>query len=270
MENNLWEKFKQSLAIVEKNIRIYYFKGPVIIFGLLMLFFLFLSFYIGRNMPIEALIPGLLGMTAFFTSTSVGPAIVPWEARAKTLERLISSPVSLRTIFMGDVLSSFVFGVLVSAVAAAASLLIGVGITNLSLLFFGLILSTFCFASFSILLSAYPPTDNPATIMMLSSMIKFPMVFISGVFIPIEELPVWGRAIASISPLTYFTDLVRYSIQGTSYYPIALDILALIAFTIVFLLVAKKFMNTRYKRDYENFETRRVYPICLTVLPPLH
>ena len=240
MENNLWEKFKQSQAIVEKNIRVYYSKGPVIIFGLLMPFFLFLSFYIGRNMPIEALIPGLLGMTAFFTATSVGPAIVPWEARAKTLERLVSSPVSLRLIFLGDVLSSFVFGILISTVVTIASLLIGVGITSPFLLCFGLVLSTFCFASFSILLSAYPPTDNPATIMMLSSMIKFPMVFISGIFIPIEELPVWGKAIASISPLTYFTDIARYSVQGTSYYPIAVDILALIVFTTAFLFVAIK------------------------------
>jgi ABC-2 type transport system permease protein len=241
MEKNVhWNKLKRSIFIVEKNIRIYYFKGPVIIFGLLMPFFLFLSFYIGRDTPIEALIPGLLGMTAFFTATSVGPAVVPWEARAKTLERLISSPVSLPTIFMGDVLSSFVFGVLVSAFPVAATMLIGVGIVNPILLCLGIVLSTFCFASFSILLSAYPPTDNPATIMMLSSMIKFPMVFISGVFIPIEELPVWGRAIASISPLTYFTDLAKYSIQGTSYYPIAVDILALIAFTVAFLVVAIK------------------------------
>jgi ABC-2 type transport system permease protein len=249
VENNFWEKFKQSLAIVEKNIRVYYSKGPVIIFGLLMPFFLFLSFYIGRNMPIKALIPGLLGMTAFFTATSVGPAIVPWEARAKTLERLISSPVSLRTIFFGDVLSSFVFGILISTVVTVASLLIGVGIVNPFLLCFGLVLSTFCFASFSILLSAYPPTDNPATIMMLSSMIKFPMVFISGIFIPIEELPVWGKAIASISPLTYFTDIARYSVQGTSYYPIAVDILALILFTTAFLFVAIKIHeNTIQKR----------------------
>jgi ABC-2 type transport system permease protein len=230
----------QSLAIVEKNIRIYYSKGPVIIFGLLMPFFLFLAFYIGRNTSIEALIPGLLGMTAFFTATSVGPAIIPWEARAKTLERLISSPISLRMILIGDVLSSFVFGVLVSALVAAASLLMGAPVFNPLLLCFGLGLSTFCFASFSILLSAYPPTDNPATIMMLSSMIKFPMVFISGVFIPLGELPIWGKIIATISPLTYFTDLARYSIQGTNYYPIAADILALIVFTVAFLIAAIK------------------------------
>jgi len=241
MEKNIYlDQFRRSLFIVEKNIRIYYSKGPVIIFGLLMPFFLFLSFYIGRDMPIVALIPGLLGMTAFFTATSTGPAIVPWEARAKTLERLISSPVSLRTILLGDVISSFLFGILVTVFPVIVSLLIGVEIVYPLILVFGVVLSTFCFASFSILLSAYPPTDNPSTVMMLSSMIKFPLVFISGIFIPIEELPVWGKTISSISPLTYFTDLAKYSIQGNSYYPIELNIIVLIAFTAAFLFTAIK------------------------------
>ena len=241
MESNLyWEQFKRSFAIVKKNVRIYYSKGPVIIFGLLVPFFLFLSFYIGRNISVEALIPGLLGMTAFFTATSVGPAIVPWEARAKTLERLISSPISIWTIFLGDVLSSFLFGVLISVFPVIVGLFIGVEIANPLILGLGIILATFCFASFSILLSAYPPTDTPASVMMLSSMIKFPLVFISGIFIPIEELPVWGKTISSISPLTYFTDLARYSIQGNSYYPIELDLMVLVAFAIIFLVTAIK------------------------------
>jgi ABC-2 type transport system permease protein len=238
--NNSWGQFKRSFFIVQKNVRIYYSKGPVIIFGLLMPFFLFLSFYIGRELPIETLIPGLLAMTAFFTATSTGPAIVPWEARAKTLERLISSPVSLRTIFLGDVMSSFLFGVIVSVFPVIASLLIGIKIVYPLILIFGVVLATFCFAAFSILLSAYPPTDNPATVMMLSSMIKFPLVFISGIFIPIEELPVWGKTVSSISPLTYFTDLAKYSIQGNSYYPVEVNILVLIAFTLAFLVIAIK------------------------------
>lgn len=234
------EQFRRSLAIVKKNVRIYYSKGPVIIFGLLLPFFLFLAFYIGRNMPAEALIPGLLGMTVFFTATSVGPVIVPWEARAKTLERLMSSPISIWTIFLGDVFSSFFFGVIVSIFPVIAGLVIGVGIVNPLILGFGIILATFCFASFSILLSAYPPTDTPASVMMLSSMIKFPLVFISGIFIPLEELPVWGKAASSISPLTYFTDLARHSIQGNGCFPIELDLTVLAAFAIIFLVISIK------------------------------
>jgi len=235
-----WEQFKRSWAIVKKNVRIYYSKGPVIIFGLLMPFFLFLAFSIGRNMAPENLLPGLLGMTVFFSATSVGPAIVPWEARSKTLERLVSTAVSVWTIFLGDAISSFLFGFLVSIVPVIVGMLIGVNIVQPLVLGFGLILATFCFAFFGILLSAYPPTDIPASTMMISSMVKFPLVFISGVFIPVQELPEWGRIIASFSPLTYFTDLARHSVQGTSCYPVLLDVIVLAMFTVLFLVAAIK------------------------------
>jgi ABC-2 type transport system permease protein len=68
--------------------------------------------------------------------------------------------------------------------------------------------------------------------------VKFPVVFISGIFIPLDELPAWGQGIAYISPLTYFTDIARYSIQGKSHLPLTVDFAALAAFTIFFLLVA--------------------------------
>jgi len=238
--NPYWEQLRRSFAITKKNIYIYYSKGPVIIFGLLVPFFLFLSFYIGRDMPVAALLPGLLGLTVFFTSTSVGPAIVPWEARAKTLERLISSPVSLWTIFLGDVLSSFLFGAFVSVFPVLFGLYMGAWMLNPLVLGCGILLAALCFASLSILLSAYPPSDTPASVMMLSSMIKFPLVFISGIFIPIEELPPWGRTISSMSPLTYFVDMARYSIQGHSHYPVELSAAILIVSAVVFLFTAVK------------------------------
>ena len=240
MPSHYREQLERSLAIVKKNIRIYYSKGPVIIFGLLIPFFLFLSFYIGRNLPATTLIPGLLGMTTFFTATSVGPAIIPWEARAKTLERLVSSPISLWAIFLGDVLSSFIFGVSVSIFPILVGLIAGVTMINVLVLALSVVLAAFCFASLSILMSAYPPTDTPAGVMMISSMIKFPLVFISGIFLPIEELPAWGQALASISPLSYFTDLARYAIQGSSHFPVELDVLALPLFAIAFLVTAIK------------------------------
>jgi ABC-2 type transport system permease protein len=34
---------------------------------------------------------------------------------------------------------------------------------------------------------------------MIASVVKFPVVFISGIFIPLNELPAWGQAIAYIS-----------------------------------------------------------------------
>jgi ABC-2 type transport system permease protein len=87
------------------------------------------------------------------------------------------------------------------------------------------------------MLLAVPPTNVPSNIMMLSSLIKFPLVFISGIFIPLEQMPAWGLALALFSPLTYFTDLVRYAFTDTYYFPVSTDIAALVVFTIAFTVV---------------------------------
>jgi ABC-2 type transport system permease protein len=60
---------------------------------------------------------------------------------------------------------------------------------------------------------------------------------ISGIFIPLEQMPSWGLALAVCSPLTYFTDLVRYSFTDTHYFPVLIDTAALAVFTLVFTVV---------------------------------
>jgi ABC-2 type transport system permease protein len=235
----VWQQMRRSLAIARKDIRIYYSKGPVIIFGVLFPLFLFLSFGIGRNLNLDFMMPGLLGMVLFFTATAISPAVAPWETQARTLERLMSCPVTLPTIVLGDVLASFAFGVAISFIPLIVGLAIGISVFQPVTLAFGLILAAFCFSSLGLLFSA-APASTPSTIMMLSSAVKFPVVFISGIFIPLNELPGWGQAIAYISPLTYFTDMARSSIQGQGHLPVAIDFLALLAFNVVFLIVAMK------------------------------
>lgn len=234
------EQLQRSFAVAKKDVWIYYAKGPVMVFGLIFPLFLLIAFTIGRNMTVKELFPGLMGMAIFFTSTAVGPAILPWEARSKTLERLVSSPVEVWALLLGDVFASFVFGLLISIMPLAVAVLMGVEVVHLLVFCLGMILATFCFASLSILLSVYPPTDVPATVMMLSSLVRFPLVFISGVFVPVEEMPAWGQTIASASPLTYFIDLARYSTTGISYYSLPIDLAVLVVSTLLFLVVSIK------------------------------
>jgi len=235
----VWQQLRRSLTIARKDIRIYYSKGPVIIFGVLFSVFLFLSFTIGRHLAIDFMIPGLLGMILFFTATSISPIVIPWEAQAGTLERLISCPVRTETIILGDILASFVFGLGISLVPIVLGLFLGATVSSPLIFILALILAAFCFASLGNVFSI-PPTNLPATVNMIAAVVKFPVVFISGIFIPLEELPAWGQAIAYISPLTYFTDIARYSIQGKSHLPVALDLLVLLAFTLLFVIIAMK------------------------------
>lgn len=230
-------QFVRALAIAEKDIRIYYLKGPVLIYGILFPLFLFIAFFLGRGMPIDFLISGLLGMTLFFTATAVSPVILPWEGRERTLERLISSPISIPAILLGDALASFVFGIIITLVPLAFGLLVGVRIFSPIVLVAAILLSAFC-ASYLGMLFSTPPTNVPSNIMMITNLVKFPLVFISGVFVPIEQMPPWGRTVSMFSPLTYMTDLMRYSIQGSSYNPILLDFVAIAIFTVIFMALA--------------------------------
>jgi len=235
----VWQQMRRSLAIARKDIRIYYSKGPVVIFGILFPVFLFLSFTIGRQMSVDFMIPGLLGMILFFTATSISPIVVPWEAQARTLERLMSCPVRLETIIIGDILASFTFGTAISLVPIIIGIALGVTVSSPVIFALAVILAALCFASLGNVFSI-PPTNLPATVNMIASVVKFPVVFISGIFIPLDQLPNWGQAIAYISPLTYFTDIARSCIQGEGHLPLALDFVVLIAFTVLFLVVAMK------------------------------
>lgn len=233
----LSEQVRRAWAIAKKDIRIYYVKGPVLIFGVFMPVFLFLAFLMGgRQLPLAFLVSGLVGMTLFFTATAVSPAIFPWEGSAKTLERLASCPVRIETIVLGDMIASILFGIAITAITIAIGLALGLPLLHGGVLAAAVLLGACCFSAIGMLL-AVPPTNVPSNIMMLSSLIKFPLVFISGIFVPLEQLPSWGLALAACSPLTYFADLARYAFTGAAFFPVVADSAVLALFTLVFTAV---------------------------------
>ena len=230
---------RSILVITEKNMRIYYFKGPVVVFGLLFPLIMFLTFFIGRNLDIVLFFPGFLGMMLFFTASSVGPLITPWEKREKTYERLVSLPVILESIIVGDLLAGAIFGTAITTIVfILCDVYLHLSIVNITLLALSLLLGSFTFASLGTLLAS-PTTNNPSNIMMLSSLVRLPLIFISGIFIPLSQLSGWIWYITSLSPLTYLVDLFHASLNGDSVYPPWFDVMVLIAVILAFIWSAK-------------------------------
>ncbi len=205
-------QIRRSFAIAKKDFRIYYNKGPVVIQGILFPVILFFAFTIGRNIEPIYMISGLMAMVLFLTSTSIGPVVFPWETRQQTLERLITCPISIKTVLLGSVWGSSIFGMLFSLVPLVLGIIflsIQVSI-DLLIVIIGIIVAAFSFSSFSLILSV-PPTDMPANTMILTILIKFPLIFISPLFMPISSTP-----LAVISPLTYFIDIINTGLGGNS------------------------------------------------------
>ena len=230
--------FFGMIAIAKKDIMLYYVKGPVVIFGLLFPLFLFLAFSLGRNLSGTMFAAPMLTMALFFTSSSVGPIIAPWETRMRTLEKLLTTPISVSAIVLGDVVAGFIYGMAISsAVFFLMVLVLDIAIITPVSLVCSMLLASLCFSSLGILLSS-PPTDNPSNVMMLANMVKLPLIFISGVFVPLSEMSGMGVKLAVLSPLTYFVDITRNSLGQPGVRADWINIVMLSVFALCFLLLA--------------------------------
>jgi len=232
--------FRGVATVTEKNMRIYYTKPPVIIYGLLLPLIMFFAFYLGRDIDFRTFFPALLAMFLFFIASSVGPLITPWEKRAGTYERLLSFPVSVNTIILGDAAAGMIFGIIINLVVLCVGLIFLHYSLSVLLLAGGMLLGAFCFSSLGVLLAS-PSVTNPSYTMMASSFVRFPLIFISGILIPLEHLHGTGRVLSYFSPITYLVDIFNFSFKGQSQYPLFFDFLILFLFSIIFIFLSNRF-----------------------------
>jgi ABC-2 type transport system permease protein len=247
IERELMPVLRPALLIVEKNLRVYAGKPPVLIFGLLFPLFLFLAFLLGRQVDFLALFPGLFSMTLFFLATSIGPLITPWEKTTRTYERLLTLPLTERGVIAGDILTGMIYGTSLSGVALAGGLVFLDLQVRILPLAAGILTGGFCFASLGVLLSS-PPVPNASYIMIMASLIRFPLVFISGIFVPLAELGAPARGVSLVSPITYLVDLMNFSLRGRySLHPL-LDLAVLVFFSLLFCLGAYRLQRRNMMR----------------------
>jgi ABC-2 type transport system permease protein len=208
---------------------------------------MFLSFAIGKNAPPGTLIPGLIAITLMFSASSIEPVSIPIERRVKTFERLLSAPISLYSLVSGESLSGFLYSLGIACLPLAIGVIVfHTPIVHALILAISMIFTAFCFATLGTLFAAYP-TENVGEVMSMLNTVRLPLIFISGVFIPLSAMPVIGQMVALISPLTYGNDMIEYAYTGKSLFSPLLDIVILIIFILIFQVTA----NCLYKKFNE-------------------
>ena len=234
-------------AIAKKDILIYYLKPNIIVSGMLFPLFMFLAFAVGHPAEPSVMIPGLIAITILFSASSIEPVSIPIERRMKTFDRLISAPISLHAVVFGESLSGFLYSLGIAFVPLIAGIILfGTPILHLAPLVLGLLLTSFCFATMGTLFASYP-TESPGDIMSMLNLVRLPLIFVSGVFIPLDQIPSIGRFVTYLSPLTYGNDLIHAAYAGTTTFSPLVDIVMLLIFILVFQFAA----NRLYKKFNE-------------------
>jgi ABC-2 type transport system permease protein len=234
-------------AIAKKDILIYYLKPNIIVSGMLFPLFMFLAFAVGRPAEPSVMIPGLIAITILFSASSIEPVSIPIERRMKTFDRLLSAPISLHTVVLGESLSGFLYSLGIAFVPLIAGIILfQTTIIGIAPLVAGLLLTSFCFATMGTLFAAYP-TESPGDIMSMLNLVRLPLIFVSGVFIPLDQIPQIGQFITYLSPLTYGNDLIHAAFAGDTHFNPVIDIVMLFIFILIFQFVA----NRLYKKFNE-------------------
>ena len=200
----------------------------------------------GNIKYIDFLVPAVLGMTVMMSCMMGMGATIAGERETGELARLFMTPTSVSTVIGGKIAAKL----LIELVRALILIFMSILLFNVSIkggilqTFIVLIIGALCFVGFGIMLSARTQTqEDYAQIVMPFSM---PMMFVSGVFYPIETMPWILQKLAYIFPLTYLNDAMRgIMLKGQTLGDVWLDLVVLLGFTILFFIIGVK----RFNRD---------------------
>jgi ABC-2 type transport system permease protein len=108
---------------------------------------------------------------------------------------------------------------------------------NILLVIFLILLTVFSFVGLGILITSFTENEETATMVMMTLM--FPMMFLSGVFFPLQQMPWYMQGLAKFLPLTYATTALRkVMVLGADISAVGTEVLILVAFGIVLLAIA--------------------------------
>lgn len=240
---SIQDALRKAVCIAKKDAKIYYFKPQILGFGILIPAFVYLSFSLGREIPPDLLIPGLVGTVSLFGASSVEAISITIEKQTETYEILQIAPVSTTTIIVGKSLAGSAFGIMFSLVTAiGAALLSGGHIANAFLFGIAIIAGAFAFSALGMLFAA-AAKDVPTANISLTAL-RLPMIFISGVFVPIQALPLQLRVISYLTPLTYVVDSLREAMVVPNIW-VAIDLGVLLAWAVILHALAVIVLNKK-------------------------
>jgi len=245
----IFDELKRSWAITLKDVKVYYLRPPALMFGILFPIALFFTFTVGRNMPPDRLIPVLVAQTIFWSASSIGPVAIPMERRMRTFERFLSAPISLVAILWGKIMAGVFFGTAITTLATGIGLYwVGQPISDPIALILGIVLSAIAFSAMGILFASIP-TGSPGEVIIPLNFFRIPLMFISGLFIPLNVMPQASLVLAFLSPLTHTLDLIKTGTGGVSFFGWNANISILCVWIVIFLLVGQLFHKMIMKKE---------------------
>lgn len=193
--------------------------------------------------PVAFLVPGIIGLGLLFGGIMSGITVL-WDKDFGFLKEVMVAPVSRIALMVGRSLGSMTTSLIQALMTLAVGLLIGYKLGFHIVSFVGFLLAiVFMILTFSIFVGfglwlggLFEETEG---FMSLVQLIQMPIMFLSGLFMPITQLkPIPGMyQIQFLNPLTYGVDGIRGALTGTYFISGWVDLVVTLGCALFFLVL---------------------------------
>jgi ABC-2 type transport system permease protein len=227
----LWMAFWNILL---KDVRTYYLKPPNVSWGIIFPLAWTGMFFIKSGSGPESiltLLPGVVAVSILFGTTSMLAVTVTFEKKNRSFERLLLAPIPFELLMLAKTSGAILFGVANAFVPVVMALFLAdlsqvVWSAFLPAVFLIAVASTFLGLFIAVAVSEVFEAQT------FSNFFRFPMIFLCGLFFPIERLPALLRPLSYLLPLTYGADVLHGAVHGEHAMPFLLDLSLLGAFCV--------------------------------------
>lgn len=162
---------------------------------------------------ISYFVPSMLGLSVMQVGIFAAIPLVA-DREKGILKRLAATPLRRWQLVGSNVLMRLLIALAQTVIiVAVGSLAFGVEIVGSMIVTFGIVvLGAVTFLALGYVIASFASTEDSANGM--TSMIQFPMMFLSGAFFQIDQMPSFLQVVARVIPLTYLADALRQVMVG--------------------------------------------------------
>jgi ABC-2 type transport system permease protein len=163
---------------------------------------------------IKFMYPGIVAQSVLTSSLFAGVSVV-WDREFGFLREILVAPIGRAGIVLGKAFGATVTALLQVLILLVLTPLVGVSLSPQTII--GLVpvvvILSLGLSGLGILIASFMTSQQGFQLVI--QLLIFPLIFLAGVFFPVNNVPTWLEVISKLNPLTYGVDAIRQIFIGT-------------------------------------------------------
>ena len=181
------------------------------------------------------MVPALMVMILAMICGFLPALNIVGEKESGTIEQINVTPIKKSTFILSKLIPYWIIGFLVLTIGMLIAWLFWglIPVGSVFIIYFFTTLFIVAFSGFGLVISNYAVTIQQAMFMMFFFVLTF--IFLSGLYTPVENMPLWAQRISDVSPLKYIIQVLRMVyLKGSNFQDLRQQFFALISFALFF------------------------------------